>query len=267
MKFATVTYNDLKEIGKLQPEGWPEIVTDFKFYLDADFCLPVKKIRGNRIVGIGAAIILGDTAWIAHIIVDEEFRNKGIGYSIVEELLNRLKGYALKSYLLIATEMGKSLYEKAGFKAVSDYAYFRREAPWSDQTSSDTVQPYEATFIYDIFELDRKISGEDRSVLLRDHLVGSKICIQNDSVGGVYIPDLGEGLIIADTIYAGTELMKIKYSVVEKAVLPVANHAGISFLEQNGFVKTPVKGTRMVYGEDVRWMPDKIFSRIGGNLG
>jgi GNAT superfamily N-acetyltransferase len=122
--FASVTYNDLQEIRKLQPEGWPDIVTDFKFYLNADFCLTVKIVFENRIVGIGAAIILGDSAWLAHIIVDKEFRNKGIGSSIVEELMKKLKGFSLRSYLLVATEMGKSLYEKAGFRVVSDYAYY-----------------------------------------------------------------------------------------------------------------------------------------------
>jgi len=267
MNLDTLTYDDLSEIGHLQPEGWPDIVTDFKFYLASAFCIPVKRMHGSRIVGTGAAIILGDSAWIAHIIVDKEYRNRGIGYSIVVELMNRLNGFPLRSYSLIATEMGISLYEKAGFKAVSDYAFFRREAPWEDQTVSETVRPCEEAFVSGILKLDRKISGEDRSILLGGRLTGSKICIRNNSIVGAYIPDLGEGLIIADTGSAGTELMKIKYSVIDKAVLPAENVAGISFLEQHGFVRTPVKGTRMVYGENVKWKPDRIFSRIGGNLG
>lgn len=267
MKLDAVTYDDLSEIEHLQPENWPDIVTDFKFYLASAFCMPVKSMHGNQLVGIGAAIILGDSAWIAHIIVDKEYRNRGIGYGILWELMNKLKRYPLRSCSLIATEMGKSLYEKAGFRTVSDYAYFRREAPWSDQTISETVRPFNEVFIPDIMEMDKKISGEDRSILLGDHLMASRICIRNNSLQGVYIPDLGEGLIIADTIAAGVELMKIKYSVADKAVLPAENVAGIAFLEQNGFVRTPVKGTRMIYGEDVKWKPDKIFSRIGGNLG
>lgn len=267
MKFATVTYNDLNEIGYLQPEGWPDIAVDFKFYVDSQFCIPIKTVLGTRIVGIGAAILLGDSAWIAHIIVEKESRNKGIGSTIVEELLNRLKAYSMKTCMLIATEMGKSIYEKAGFRVVSEYAYFRREKPWSDRIISDQVRPYEKAFSSDIMELDRNISGEDRSKLLRDHLKGSKIYIRNKNLAGIYVPDLGEGSIIADTISAGTELMKIKYAVIDKAVLPAENHAGISFLEQNGFIRTPVQGTRMVYGEEVRWKPDRIFSRIGGNLG
>jgi GNAT superfamily N-acetyltransferase len=267
MKLEPLTYDDLSAIGHLQPEGWPDIGKDFKFYLDADFCMTVKKVLGNRIVGTGAAIILGDTAWIAHIIVDPEFRNRGIGSTIVEELMNRLKGFSLRSYLLIATEMGRTLYEKAGFRVVSDYIYFRREVPWTDQIISEKVQAFDQTFTTDILELDRKISGEDRSVLLRDHIKSSRIFIRNNSLKGVYIPGPGEGLIIADTKEAGIELMKIKYAMIDKAVLPAGNEDGISFLEQHGFVRTPVKGTRMVYGEEVHWKAHKIFSRIGGNFG
>jgi len=267
MKFATVTYHDLGEIRHLQPEGWPDIVKEFKFYLDADFCLPVKKVHGNRMVGIGAAIILGDSAWIAHIIVDPEFRKRGIGFSIVEELMQKLKGFSIRSYLLIATEMGKSLYEKAGFKGVSDYAYFKREMPWNDPIISDKVVPYETAFYSEILKLDQKITGENRGELLMDHMHTSKVFIENNSVAGTYIPDLGEGLIIANTVTAGTELMKVKYAIKDKAVLPAENEAGISFLEQNGFAKTSVRGTRMVYGKEVQWQPDKIYSRIGGNLG
>ena len=46
MKFAAVTYDDLTEIRHLQPEGWPDIVKDFKFYLMLDSACPLKKYPG-----------------------------------------------------------------------------------------------------------------------------------------------------------------------------------------------------------------------------
>ena len=267
MKFAEVKFDDLNEIRKLQPEGWPDIVTDFEFYLDSAFCNPIKTVLGDRIVGIGVTIIFGESAWIAHIIVDKEFRKRGIGARIVEELLNNLKAYSIDTYMLIATEIGESLYKKAGFKIVSEYCYLQRETPWNDQIISKNVVPYSTEHYSEIIELDKKISGESREALLIDFLKGSKVFFQNNSVQGYYIPDLGEGLIIADAISAGLELMKVKYSGIDKAVIPAKNSAGISFLMQNGFVKIPTKGTSMTFGADVKWNPDKIFSRIGGNFG
>ena len=41
-----------------------------------------------KIIGIGTGIVFGNTAWIAHIIVNPEFRRRGIGRKIVIKLLN-----------------------------------------------------------------------------------------------------------------------------------------------------------------------------------
>ncbi len=60
-----------------------------------------------------------------------------------------------------------------------------------------------------------------------------------------------EGLILADTIEDGIELMKVKYSKIDKAVISSENTAGIEFLKQNGFVEIQTKGTRMILGKDV----------------
>jgi len=90
--------------------------------------------------------------------------------------------------------------------------------------------------------------------------------VYHSTVLGYYIPDLKEGLIVADTIHAGLELMKLKYSRVDKAVLPSGNIDGCEFLQQHGFIQTKI-GTRMVYGKNADWKPTMMFSRIGGNLG
>ena len=62
------------------------------------------------------------------------------------------------------------------------------------------------------------------------------------------------------------ELMKLKYAAIEKAVLPVENKAGITFLLENGFAESS-RALRMLSGEDILWKPANIFSRIGGNFG
>jgi hypothetical protein len=115
--------------------------------------------------------------------------------------------------------------------------------------------------------LDRKITGENRELLLEQFLNNSQVYVENNEGLGYYIPDLKEGLIVADFDYAGIELMKLKYSKINVAGLPSANHAAIEFLLSNGFVDLNKKGTRMIWGKDLNWKPEKIYSRIGGNLG
>lgn len=76
MQFETVTYNDLDEIRNLQPDDWSDIVPDFEFYINSAFCNPIKTKIKDKIVGVGASIVFENTSWLAHIIVDSNFRKK-----------------------------------------------------------------------------------------------------------------------------------------------------------------------------------------------
>jgi len=266
MQFETITSADLDRIRNLQPQDWSDIIPEFEFYIQSSFCCPIKTKIDDKIVGIGASIVFKNTGWIAHIVVDSEYRNKGIGGQIVNELLESLKRDSVATCSLIATELGKPVYLKAGFRIAAEYSFFQREEQWIDRPVSENVIPYEEKHRAMIYGLDHQISGEKRELLLTDYLSNSLVYVENNKVLGYYMPDLKEGLIYADTEEAGLELMKLKYAKVDKAVLPSDNIAGVAFLHQNGFVETR-KGTRMILGKDLDWNPGKIFGRIGGNFG
>ncbi|MCK5134736.1 MAG: GNAT family N-acetyltransferase [Bacteroidales bacterium] len=267
MQYDIVKHTDLEEIGDLQPDGWPDIINEFGFYITYDFCNPIKATVDNRIVGVGTSIMFENTGWLAHIIVDSNFRNKGIGFQIMERLLNDLKEKSIDSVLLIATEIGEPVYKKAGFKVISDYIYLRKEQPWNETSISKNIVPYKEEFYTEIMKLDKKISGENRESLIKKYLDSSLMFIDNNELNGFYLPNLGEGIIFADNSVAGIELMKKKYSKVDTAVIPSENLLGIDFLKQNGFIESETRGKRMILGEDICWKPNNYFSRIGGNYG
>ena len=266
MEFEKITRIDFPEIKTLQPEDWGDIIPDMEFYLHYPFCNPVKATLNGRIVGIGTSIIFEGTAWLAHIIVGSSFRNKGIGGEVVHHLLESLREKSIETCLLIATELGKPVYVKAGFNIVCEYLFFEREKPWLDYPVSENIELFKEEYRSNIYELDKKMTGENRIPLLSDYLKNAVLYIENNSVLGYYIPDMKEGLIVADTEKAGLELMKLKYATVDKAVLPTGNIAGCQFLLQHGFIQTKI-GTRMVYGKNTDWKPTMMYSRIGGNLG
>lgn len=267
MQFETIIYNDLDKIRDLQPEGWPDIIPDFEFYLRSSFCHPVKATLHGKIVGTGAFIIHDKTSWIAHIIVHPNYRKQGIGRQIVDYLLEKFFHQPIETCSLLATELGKPVYIKAGFRDVTEYSFFKRETGGNGYPVSEKIHSCKKEHHDAIFALDRMISGENRKNLLVDYLDNAMVYIENNQVLGYYMPELKEGLIIADTTVAGLELMKVKYSDIHKAVLPSDNTEGINFLKQNGFVKIERVGTRMVLGKDIPWDPKKLYSRIGGNLG
>ena len=266
MEFEKITRKDLPEIRTLQPDDWGDIIPDMEFYLRYPFCNPIKATLNGQIVGIGTSILFEGTAWLAHIIVGASFRNEGIGGEMVHHLLETVREKSIETCLLIATEPGKPVYLKAGFNIVCEYQFFQREKPWTNCMLSENIVLFDEQYRSNLYELDKKMSGENRISLLTDYLSNSILYLENDFVSGYYIPDLKEGLIVADTIQAGLELMKLKYTTVDKAVLPSGNIAGCQFLLEHGFIQTKT-GTRMVYGKNTDWKPMMVFSRIGGNLG
>ena len=82
-------------------------------------------------------IIFQKSSWLAHIIVDPDYRSRGIGYRIVEQLLLQVSKHSPETCLLAATDIGKPVYLKAGFRDVGEYTFFEREKPWSDKPVSD----------------------------------------------------------------------------------------------------------------------------------
>ena len=266
MQFEPITHNDLVEIRTIQPHDWADIVPDIEFYIHSSFCHPIKAVIDHRIVGTGTLIIFENSCWIAHIIVADRHRNKGIGSAIVNELLATIKNESIATCSLIATELGKPVYIKAGYRTVASYSFMEREKPWTPAPISDHLVPFEEKYRTMVYELDRQVSGEKREMLLNDYLLNTILYVENNKLLGFYVPDLKEGFIFADTVEAGLALMQLKYAMIDKAVLPTENTAGIDFLQKNGFVERRTM-TRMILGDNIPWQPEKIFSRIGGNLG
>lgn len=175
MILDAIVESDLCNLRELQPEGWPDIIPIFEYYVKMPFCKPVKVMIENRIVGNGAGISLGNTAWLAHIIVNPEFRKKGIGSLIVDHLLKILKNSGCETVSLIATELGYPVYKKAGFVEQTEYAFFEREESFKEYYRAENIVRSTNTNTEDIISLDKIASGEYRSRLLIDKLENSYV--------------------------------------------------------------------------------------------
>ena len=266
MKLKSMSEKDIENFRHLQPAGWPDIAPEFEYYVKMPFCCPVKVVFKQRIIGIGAGISLGDTAWLAHIIVDKSFRRRGIGSFIVDQLLHHLTDTGCQTVSLIATELGYPVYKRAGFLAQTEYVFFTRKAPCQSIRLSTNIVPLTAEDVEEVFFLDKEVSGEERKRLLGAALNDGYTYKKNGKVLGYYLPEAGEGPIVAADGEAGTALMHLKYAATPKGVLPADNREGMAFFKENGFVEV-MRAVRMFRGEGFSWQPQNIFSRIGGNLG
>lgn len=267
MNLSQITAHDLDELRKLQPEGWPDIIPETEFYIRSSFCFPLKVETGNAIAGMGAAVIYENNAWLAHIIVHPDFRNRGIGLRIVSELLRIVECHQIHSCLLIATDLGRPVYTKAGFRPVMEYIFMNRENAMQLNLFSANVISFNENFRQQMLQMDRMITGENREPLLSFFINEALLYVSQDVLQGYYIPSLKEGPVIAVTPEAGLELLKIKIATSDRVVLPAENIVAIDFLKKNGFVQSSAKGTRMIMGIEIEWQPGNIYSRTGGNFG
>jgi GNAT superfamily N-acetyltransferase len=266
MQFEKITINDLDRLGPLQPPDWGDIVPAFRQYLAQPFCFPIKTTVNGEIAGIGVAIILEGTGWLAHIIVHPGHRGQGIGGAVTRRLMEITGEQKCRTVSLIATDLGRPVYLKAGFVDQEDYLFFERETPLGEVNANIRIRSYTDGDRQAVLELDCRLSSESRERLLEGKLKGSYLHLDQRSVDGYYIPELGEGLVMAENEGAGLELLRLKLSRAAKNVLPAGNKAGVAFMLEQGYHETK-RAKRMVWGEKFPWNPEYMFGRIAGNLG
>lgn len=266
IQIQTLTHYEIGFLTELQPEGWPDIIPAFTFYLNSGFCFPIKVVIENKIAGIGAVIVHGDTAWLAHIIVHPEYRNRGIGRLITQALVESAYAKNCQTIYLIATDLGAPVYEKVGFITETEYIFFKDIHRGQKFEISLNITKYTNEYKMQIAKIDKQNSGEDRMFHLEQHLAGAYIYKQGNTVEGFYLPSFGEGLIVANTVSSGIELMKMRFSTREIAAFPVDNLSATEFMYQDNF-KEYKSAKRMRLGKKKDWKAKNIYNRIGGNLG
>ncbi|HYG16851.1 MAG TPA: GNAT family N-acetyltransferase [Bacteroidia bacterium] len=264
MKILPLELKDLEEIKRLQPEDWYDITPFVEYYTKAPFSNVVKVVEGGKIAGTGTVIYHYDTVWLALIIVHPEFRNRGLGRHITEYLIKSLDGSRYKTIYLVATPMGEPIYTKLGFEIENEQLFFKGDI--INNSIIENIYPYEEKYKSSLLELDCITYGENREARLAEHLPAGQLYIRNNTLEGFYLPDLGEGLIVAANSTAGTELMKERLKTKPFAVTTVENKPAVEFLLNNNFTNFR-NARRMRLGEARSWKPDNIYNRVNGQLG
>lgn len=162
--------------------------------------------------------------------------------------------------------MGKPLYERLGFRVSTRYGVFRREQTLTRSEGRDGSIVPGAEHGESMLELDRQATGEQRQRLLTPAFGSARVVVDGNGLRGFYLPELGEGLVVAKDPDAGAALLQLRCSAVEPVRLPVDNVGGIAWLKGNGFRECG-HVTRMTDGLDLGYHPEWIYSRIGGNFG
>jgi len=118
--------------------------------------------QDGRVTATTTAICYGsDLAWIGMVLVDPEFRNRGLARRLMEHCLEWLAARQIRQIKLDASDMGFPLYEKLGFHTE------RTTERWAASGNSGPKLLNSHLPVDPISSLDRECFGVDRSRLFQ----------------------------------------------------------------------------------------------------
>lgn len=121
MEIRNMLPEDIDQVVEIENESFsrPWSKRSFEESLEkSDYIFIVADNRGV-IVGYCGLYVVMDEANITNVAVKEEYRNKGVGYVIIEDLIERAKNAGVKAMTLEVRKSNNAairLYEQVGFK-------------------------------------------------------------------------------------------------------------------------------------------------------
>lgn len=183
----TLNRGDVPRAMKLkEAAGWNQLEADWHAFLklNPDGCFGAE--RDGFVVGTGACLKFEEkVGWIAMILVDPDFRRLGFGKKIMNQCLDHLA--LCPSVKLDATEQGRKLYLKLGFK--DEFEINRYVLKISEKRAFEietNVSPIENDDLGAIQKLDAEAFGANRKYLVENlFLRGREFAFKFENNGNI----------------------------------------------------------------------------------
>ena len=160
--------SDMDSLMKLKDaEGWNQLEKDWALLINYPESVNLVAVLDNRIVGTVTAINYANTvAWIGMMLVDREYRGRGISKLLLLDAIDKLK--KCKSIKLDATPAGRPIYLKLGF--IDEYTLYRMTNPSVSKISlrdnSVETEKMRPGDIPKVAAFDKWVFGADRTELI-----------------------------------------------------------------------------------------------------
>jgi GNAT superfamily N-acetyltransferase len=230
----------------------------------------------GELVGVAAGAHFGASGWVGGVAVAPERRRAGLGGALTEAVVAHLRDRRAGTVLLLATELGRPVYERLGFVAEAEYVTLTgpsvsgradagrlRGGEREPAGLPGGVRAGRAGDRTAVLELDRAATGEDRRRLLGSLWPAGGLVAGGGAVRGYHLasPWRGGGATLAADPEAGLALLQAvrRTDAEEVAVsLPAGNRAGVLALAATGFQERS-RTTRMHLGPPLAWRPEAVF--------
>ena len=244
--------------------GWPGRERRFAFFVGHPYCEAVMAEADGRAVGVGFGTRNGAAGWIGLVCVRPGYQGRGIGAAITERVAELLEGRGCRTLVLTVTASGRPVYERLGFSVETHYRGFAGPG-LQPEPPEEGVRPMAPEDLPSVCDLDRRMTGEDRSHLLRA-LAGPGWVMDGDDGGviGYHLPvPWGGGPLITPDPDAAKALTRLARTLAGPDGnvtfwLAEENEAGADLMAEMEFERSRCL-PRMVRGEPSRWSPGSLW--------
>ena len=266
---TSLARRDIPALTALQPPDWGDVRLVFNRHLDHDYfhAFVIKRNDGLP-VGVGEVIRFNLTAWLGNIIVHPEYQRQGLGGLLTLHGVKYAQHHGLSSIWLLATPQGAPVYERLGFNLHGRYLFYRTDLPLNPPEGVRCRRLKDIDHSQ-LFHLDQVATGEDRKPMLEVALQGALGTFSSDGrLTGFYLPQLGDGLIVANNQQDGMALLAQRQSNGKSyVVIPEANTWLCNYLAIRHFTVFRTAQLMALGPTKKVWHPEMVYSRIGGYAG
>ena len=210
VEIRTMVLSDMDSLMKLKDaESWNQLEKDWALLINYPESVNLVAVLDDHIVGTITAINYANTvAWIGMMLVDRDYRGRGISKLLLLDAIDKLK--KCKSIKLDATPAGRPVYLKLGF--IDEYTLYRMTNPSVSKISlsDDLLETKQAgpEDIPEIAAFDKKVFGADRTELIRRLFETCPelawIIKENNRVAGFCLGRRGQNFTQIGPVYASS---------------------------------------------------------------
>jgi GNAT superfamily N-acetyltransferase len=145
--------------------GWNQLEADWRRLIELEPGGGFVADCDGAPVGTVTTCRFGTVAWIAMMLVDEQYRGRGIGRRLMDCALDYLDARGVHSVRLDATPLGQPLYESLGFVVEATFTRFQGVLDRAGESPKlEVVCSLDG--LDEVAALDREVTGTDRRPLL-----------------------------------------------------------------------------------------------------
>ena len=253
--------------------GWNQIPEDWQMLmaLQPRNCFAIE--ADGRLVATTTLLCYSQRlAWLGMVLTSANYRGRGFARRLLGAALDHADSLGVETVKLDATDEGKPIYEKFGFKAEQPIERWSRPASGPLQPSESRISRSSSSLSPHLRELDSQAFGTDRSNVLQTLAQRSTLELKSNAF---LFSRLGRtsqhlGPCIAEDPTGAREII---ISVVNASVhtnwswdLLPANKNAVALASESGFTRQRCL-TRMVRGKPLHGREQMVFAIAGFELG